>query len=153
MTPASELHTLTSPHTHSQSISHSLPFRSTPPCPAPSWQDLGVNTRVPAGLTFCGSRRQRPPPSPSAPASTPCGAELRQWGAAPPSANGRREVKQRGLLAHWSLQLPITSTASRHFLSRLELRGGCQSRIARTKPETTFLRPLLKACSPRNSRS
>ena len=70
------------------------------------------------GLTFRGLRRQRPPPS--APASTPSCPGAPTWGWLRPGTNGRRgEIGEGRGEAHWSLQLPITSspTSAGHFLS------------------------------------
>lgn len=147
----SEPHTRT--HTNTFKLHQSLPAFQITQHPAPPLL-AGFRSQHP------GPSRSHllrlPPPAPSALTLCPGLSSLQCWapavGAAPPGANGRREVKQGGLSAHWSLQLPITSTSSGHFLSRLELRGGCWSRVPRTKPVTAFLRRLPKACPPRDSR-
>lgn len=110
-------HSLTVTHADSRSVTRGpSDLCATPPRPPGEASSL---PRRPPGLTFRGRRRQRPPPSPSAPASPPSrpGPAV---GAAPP----RRQWKERGEIggvsAHWSLQLPITSTptSAGHFLSR-----------------------------------
>lgn len=124
-----KFHTLTSSYTDIASQSHKHTnspsitpgtLDHTPPCPAPPGKTSLSTAATPPGLTFRGRRRQRPRPRPLPRPLTPSRPGPPQWGRLHPGANGRREVKLGGLPAHWSLQLPITSTptSAGHFLSR-----------------------------------